>query len=96
VYLFVVGVSLVAAVFFGLTPALQIARQQQKRTIARQVLVGAQMAASCVLLIVAGLLVREVHHALYTSPGFGYEQVLSVDLGLHSHGYTPQPPRKRI
>jgi len=89
VYLFVVGVSLVAAVFFGLTPALQIARQQQKRTIARQVLVGAQMAASCVLLIVAGLLVREVHHALYTSPGFGYVQVLSVDLGLHSHGYTP-------
>ena len=49
VLLFTIGISVVAALFFGLTPALQIARQRQRKTIARQVLIGAQVAASCVL-----------------------------------------------
>jgi predicted permease len=53
------------------------------------VLVGAQVAASCVLLIVAGLLVRATHHALYSDPGFGYQQLLSIDSQLGQHGYTP-------
>jgi hypothetical protein len=78
-----------AAVFFGLMPALQIARQRQHKTIARQFLVGAQVAASCVLLIVAGLLVRATQHALYTDPGFGYQQMLSIDPHLGRHGYAP-------
>jgi predicted permease len=56
---------------------------------ARQVLVGAQVAASCVLLIVAGLLVRATQHALYTDPGFGYQQLLSIDAQLGQHGYAP-------
>ena len=68
VLLFTVAVSLVSAIFFGLTPALQIARQRQHKTTARQILVTAQVAGSCVLLIVAGLLVRATHHALYTDP----------------------------
>jgi len=89
VLLFTIGISVVAALFFGLTPALQIARQRQRKTIARQVLIGAQVAASCVLLIVAGLLVRASLHALYTDPGFGYEQLVSIDPQLGQHGYTP-------
>jgi predicted permease len=51
--------------------------------------VGVQIAASCVLLIVAGLLVRAAQHVLTTDPGFGYEQVVSIDPGLGSHGDTP-------
>ena len=85
---FVVGMALLATIFFGFAPALQIARQRQRRTLARQVLIGAQVAASCILLIVAALLVRAVHHALYAYPGFGYEQVLSIDPGLGRHGYA--------
>jgi predicted permease len=85
---FSISVALGAAIFFGLTPALQIARQRQRKTIVRQVLVGAQVAASCVLLIVAGLLVRAMHHMLYTSPGFGYEHVFSIDPQLGMHGYS--------
>lgn len=88
---FSISIALGAAIFFGLTPALQIARQRQRKPIARQVLVGAQVAASCVLLVVAGLLVRAVHHTLYTSPGFGYQQVFSIDPQLAQHGYTPGP-----
>lgn len=93
VLLFAFGVALIAAVFFGFAPALQIARQRQRKTIARQVVVGAQVAASCVLLIVAGLLVRAVLHVLHTDPGFGYEQVLGVNPGLNDHGYKPEAAR---
>jgi predicted permease len=89
VLLFTVGMTLLATVFFGLAPALQIARQRQRKTVARQILVGAQVAASCVLLIIAGLLLRATQHALYTDPGFGYQQLLSIDAQLGHHGYTP-------
>jgi predicted permease len=92
-FLFALGIAILSAVFFGLTPALQIAKQRQRKTIARQVLVSAQVTASCVLLIVAALLVRAVQHVLYTDPGFGYEQVLSIDPGLGGHGYTPEAAR---
>jgi len=54
----------------------------------RQVLVAAQVAASCILLIVAALLLRATQHALYTDPGFGYEQLISIDARLGKHGYT--------
>lgn len=93
VLLFTVGVTLVAAVFFGLAPALQIARQRHRKTLARQILMGAQVGASCVLLIVSGLLVRATQHALFTDPGFGYEQLLSIDAQLGKHGYTPVAAR---
>ena len=89
VLLFTVGITALASLFFGLTPALQIARQKQQRTIARQFLVGAQIAASSVLLIVAALLMRAALHALYTDPGFGYEQIVSIDPQLGRHNYTP-------
>lgn len=85
---FTFGMALVAAVFFGFAPALQIARQRQRKTVVRQLLIAAQVTASCVLLIVAGLLVRATLHVLYTSPGFDYEQLLSVDPQLSQHNYS--------
>ncbi|MGD0892365.1 MAG: ABC transporter permease [Terracidiphilus sp.] len=86
---FVVVMAVFAAMLFGFAPALQIARQRQHKTLARQILVGAQIAGSAVLLIVASLMVRAAQHALYTDPGFGYERVLSIDPQLGDHGYTP-------
>jgi predicted permease len=94
--LFTGGMTLAASLFFGLAPALQIARQRQRKTIARQILIGAQVAASCVLLIVAGLLLRATRHALYTDPGFGYEGLLTVDPQLGQHGYTPAAARSYL
>jgi predicted permease len=93
VLLFAMGMVFVSALFFGLAPALQLARQQHKKTIARQVLVSLQVAASCVLAIGSSLLVRGVQHALYTNPGFGFEQVVSVDPGLSQHGYSAAAAR---
>lgn len=88
VLLFTLAMSFVSTLLFGLTPALQIARQGQYKTMARQILVTAQLASSCVLLIVAGLLVRAAHHALYTDPGFGYQRLISIDAQLGQHGYA--------
>jgi len=89
VALFALGAGFASAILFGLTPATQAARQHHRATIARQVLVGAQVAASCVLLIVAGLLGRALNHALSSSLGFAYQQIISIDPGLGQHGYSP-------
>jgi len=89
VLVFTFGMSMAAALFFGFAPALQLARQRQRKTMVRQVLIGAQVAGSCMLLIVAGLLVRATLHVIYTDPGFAYEQLLSVDAQLAQHNYSP-------
>jgi predicted permease len=89
VALFALGAGFASAILFGLTPATQAARQRHRTTIARQILVGAQVAASCILLIVAGLLGRALNHALTSSPGFAYRQIISIDPGLGQHGYSP-------
>ena len=68
VAVFAFGAGCVSAILFGLMPAFQAARQRHRATIARQVLVGAQVAASCVLLIVAGLLGRALKHVMSVIP----------------------------
>jgi predicted permease len=88
VVLFTIWVMFTSALFFGLAPALQIARQRQRRTTLRQVLLAAQVAASCVLLIASGLLVRATQHVLFSDPGFGYESTISIDPQLDRHGYS--------
>jgi predicted permease len=89
VVVFTLATGFLAAIFFGLLPTLQLVRRNKKRTLWNQFVVCAQVGASCVLLILSGLLVRATLHTLHTDPGFGYEQVLSIDPGLHDHGFTP-------
>ncbi len=88
VVVFALLIGFFAAVLFGLTPAWQTARQRHRATMFRQVLVGAQVAASCVLLIVAGLLVRALNHVMSADPGFAYQKVIAIDPGLATHGYS--------
>lgn len=85
---FAAGMGFVSAILFGLTPAWHSARRRHRGTFLRQSLIGAQVAASCVLLIVAGLLVRALHSAIYAPRGFDYQQVISIDPRLT--GYTPE------
>jgi predicted permease len=88
---FAAALAFLSSVFFGFAPALQLAAQKHRRaiarTVARQFLVGAQVAASCVLLILSSLLVRAVLHNIHGSPGFGYEQVVSISPRLEDHDY---------
>ncbi|QNI37624.1 ADOP family duplicated permease [Edaphobacter albus] len=82
------AVGLIAAIVFGLAPALQLTARRRSGARARQVLVTAQIAASCVLLIVAGLLVRALQFAVSNDPGYDYEHILVVDPDLAAHGYS--------
>ncbi len=84
---FALATGLASAVLFGLTPALQIGRQRHRANLTRQVLIGAQVAASCVLLIVAGLLARALDHATSSPPGFEYKQVVAIAPELSRNGY---------
>ena len=93
---FGVGMGFAAAILFGLTPALQVARQRHGATKMRQVLIGAQVAASCILVIVAALLVRALDHAVSTNPGFEYQQIVSIDPGLRAHGYADAQARNYL
>lgn len=93
VAIFSVGVTILAALFFGLAPALQVTRRRGRSVSVRQVLVGIQIAASCVLLIVASLLTRAAEHAIYKYPGFEYQQLFSIDPQLGHHGYKPEAAR---
>ena len=47
-------------------------------------------------LIVSALLLRAAQHALYTDPGFGYQQLISVDAQLSKHGYSPEAARSYL
>ncbi len=85
---FTAVMGLLAALFFGILPTLQLIWRKKERVLWNQLVVCAQVGASCVLLILAGLLVRATLHTIYTDPGFGYEQVLSLDPALSDHGYT--------
>jgi len=85
---FAMSLGFAAALFFGLAPSWQIARQRHRATKVRQVLISVQVAASCVLLIVAGLLSRALTHAANTPLGFEYEHVIALDPALE--GYSPQ------
>jgi predicted permease len=81
VILFAVGIGVAAVILFALTPAWHVARQRYRTTTIRQILIGAQVATSCVLLIVSALLIRALNHAMSTSPGFEYERVIALDPG---------------
>ncbi len=86
---FAAAAAFLSAVLFGLTPAFQVVRRRTRASLIRQVLIGAQVAASFVLLVVAGLLTRAVDHLMFTPPGFDYEHVVSISPGLGGHSYTP-------
>ena len=94
---FAIAIGVLSSVLFGLTPAIHLARQKQKtKTFGRTVLIGVQVASSCVLLIIAGLLGRAVERAASTDPGFEYEHVIVVEPSLSEHGYTAARARQYI
>ncbi|HET6230077.1 MAG TPA: ABC transporter permease, partial [Longimicrobiaceae bacterium] len=92
---FTLALSLVTGITFGLSPALQSLKLDLVSTLKdrttsgqrlsgrRNTLVTVQVAASFVLLVVAGLFLRAVQHAYASDPGFDPDGVTVgvVDLG---------------
>jgi macrolide transport system ATP-binding/permease protein len=104
VFLYTLVISLLAGVAFGLLPSMHSTKltltsalkdegtpfgQGISRSRLRSLLVGAQVAVSLVLLIGAGLLVRALHNAQSTDPGFAMKDVLVLSPDLRLHGYNP-------
>jgi predicted permease len=56
----------------------------------RQMLVVAQVAASLVALVAAGLFLRDLRHAQQIDPGFETNGVLVMNFNLGREGYTPE------
>lgn len=93
VVLFAVGAAAASAVVFGLAPASSVVRRSHATTRSRRTFISSQVAASCILLIVAVLLARALDRAASSSPGFETERVVILDPALWSHGYTPAAAR---
>jgi len=100
---FALAVSLLAGVLFGLTPALQISRPDLNATLRsegrgstsgrgrkfiRSSLVVAQVALSTILLIGAGLLVRNFIQLRQASPGFDARNLLTMNVSLPPARYS--------
>ena len=87
IVVFTIAIAFLAVALFGLAPAMQTSRRRY-RTGARQFLIGAQVAGSCVLVIVAALLGRALNHTTSAGPGFEYQHVVSINPGLAGYGYS--------
>jgi predicted permease len=81
VFVFTLGISVLAAILFGLVPAWKISRHDPVRR-TRGLLVVAEFALSMILLTVAGLLIRSFTAVQSVDPGFEPQHVLTVRIGL--------------
>ena len=81
------GIALLAALVFGLPPALRLTSLVPRAGRARTIFLAAQVAASCLLLVVSSLLVSGLQRLGSTDPGFDYRHLLWVSPGLKTHGY---------
>ncbi len=81
------AVSLLAALVFGLPPALRLTSLVPHAGRARTVFLAAQVAVSCLLLIVSGLLAGALGRLGRSEPGFDYRHLVWVSPGLKAHGY---------
>jgi predicted permease len=103
VYLFALAAVLVTAVVVGIVPALRVARADvnsllreggrsasdgRKRHIVRNILVGAQLAGSMLLLIVAGLFMRSLSKAQQINMGFNPDHVLDLSVDVNQLNYS--------
>lgn len=92
----------------GLLPAWKVAQQHLidaikdggqnvsrtlDRALMRRVMVAAQVAGSCLLLIVAGMTIRSVQRALVTSTGFDYQRAAVLSMPLDRYGITGEAAR---
>ncbi len=104
--MFSIGLAVVCAVGFGLVPALQTTRTNvgdalklggrtsgAGRRKLQEVLVGAEIALTLVIVIMAGLFVKSFENARFVSPGFDPRQVVLGVLDPSAQGYDAKRTR---
>ncbi|MBZ5726494.1 MAG: ABC transporter permease [Acidobacteriia bacterium] len=81
------GVALLAASVFGLPPALRLTSLVPRAGRARKIFLAAQVAASCLLLVVSSFMAGALQRLGRADPGFDYRHLVWVSPGLKAHGY---------
>jgi predicted permease len=81
------GAAILAALVFGLPPAFRLASLMPRAGRARTIFLGAQVAVSCLLLVVSSLLVKSGQRLRTADPGFDYRHLVWISPGLKAHGY---------
>jgi putative ABC transport system permease protein len=104
--LFTLGVSLVAAILFGLAPAAQVSRLDLNHALREEgrgltgsaggariqrALVVSEVALAVMLVISAGLLLRSFDRLLRIDPGFNAKNLLTVNIDLPASRYQDNP-----
>ena len=97
--LFGLGLSVVSGVVFGLVPAWAATRVDLAEELrggrgaaggsprARRLVVGVEVAATFVLLVVAGLLGESFHRATHVAPGFNADHLFTAKVALPGASY---------
>jgi putative ABC transport system permease protein len=102
VVVFTFGVAFTSAILFGVAPALSRPAPEMlsgkqahatARSLARQILVSAQIAISLVLLAAAGLLLRSLWNLQNVPTGIETQKVLTETIALADYRY-PNPPQQ--
>ena len=103
-----VGLAGLSLLVVGVLPAWKVAQQHLldaikdggqhvsrmlDRALMRRVLVAAQVAGSCLLLIVTGMMVRSVQRAMESSLGFDYERAAVLSMPLDRYGMSGEAAR---
>jgi len=106
VLVFSIALSVVACIAVGLAPSLHASRAgligavkeagAMSRLRLRSVLLSTQVAASVVLLVAAGLMVRGLQHAYTVNPGFPTAALSVVSFDLPAQGYDTARKRALI
>src|SRR5262245_31476143 len=104
--LFTLGISLMAAILFGLAPAAQVSRLDLNRALreegremapgagsarVQRALVVSEVALAVMLVIAAGLLLRSFDRLLRIDPGFNVKNLLTVNVNLPASRYQDNP-----
>jgi predicted permease len=88
--------TLLSVLAFGLAPAFAAVRGAPRGTRARRILIGAQVAVGCVLVILSALLERGVRALSGAGPGFDSAHVVMIDPELHARGLNGTGARQRL
>jgi predicted permease len=102
VLLFTIALSIAAGVFFGIVPALQAARTDVNAFLnqtrgaqagssssrMRRILVVAEVALACVLLVGAGFMMKSMLAVLSVDPGFRADHLLTMKFSMPASRYA--------
>ncbi len=107
VFAYAFSAALLTGVFVGIVPALRAAHGDVNKILheggrtstagrhrLRSALVGAQVAGSLMLLVIAGLFVRSLKNVQHSDLGFDPNGVLNVSLDPHEAGYEESQTRE--